>query len=374
MRKFTWTFKMQLHDLMPSQAIQRKSRIQSLFCGAIPSGLFFPFFLKLSGVLILTISAFLIVASPRPASGAINGFYHIQEVKPHVFVWVAEDVLDQEGDPQYTRAGNAGFIITQDGVVVVDTTNSPFNARALLYEIRQRTDLPVRYVINTSATPDMMLGNESFVDFKPVILSTPGAAQAMREYRNEFPVRIEGDWRLEASMRGIHPTPPTQTFKGKETTLPLGGQTIKVINLGDNTAPGDAAVYLPQSKVLFLGDVFENDYIPRIGVANVENWIKTLNKVESWNVDIYVPGHGHPAGRAQVVEFRHFLQWLTGQVRSGIQKGKTLKQIQNALVPFQNYHWHAPELESEAVAGVYRSLTKPGKKSTTSATSASTSH
>ncbi len=305
-----------------------------------------------------TLALFLLLAAPRAGfSSSDSSYYHISEIKPNVFVWVADDILDQQGDPQFNRAGNAGFIITQDGVVVVNTTNSPFNARAVLYEIRKRTNQPVRYVINTGGSPDIMLGNEAFVDFRPVILSTPKAALEMRQYRNEFPERLQEDWRFAVSMRGVHPTPPTQTFD-KETTLQVGGQQIKLINLGDNITPGDAAVYLPASKVLFLGDVFENQYVPRIGPANIDHWIATLKKVQSWDVDVYVPGHGQPGGKASVLEFQQFLEWLSGQVQLGLKKGMTLSQIQNALVPFQQVRYHAPELESQAVAAVYRFLVK----------------
>jgi len=297
---------------------------------------------------------------------ANDSFYHIKEIKPNVFVWVAEDVLNQEGDPDFDRAGNAGFIITQDGVVVVNTTNSPFNARALLYEIRKRTDQPVRYVIDTSASPDMMLGNEAFEDFKPVIISTRQAARAMADYKKAFPGRVGGDWKIAARMRGIHPLPANKVFD-KELTLHVGGQDIRVIDLGDNASPGDAAVYLPGSKVLFLGNVFENEYIPRIGSANMDNWIATLRKVGSWDVDVFVPGHGQPAGKAQVQRFQGFLEWLYGRVRSGYQQGKSLSQIQGEMVPFQNLHWHAPELESEAVAGVYRALAKKSDQASSSA-------
>ncbi len=337
------------------------SRVPATFSprAARLTGMLFPWLWVPFGLL-------LVLAAPRTVFPANDSFYHVQEINPHVFVWVAEDILNQEGDPQFNRAGNAGFIITQDGVVVVNTTNSPFNARALLYEIRKRTDQPVRYVINTSASPDVMLGNEAFADFSPVILSTPQAAEQMRNYRNEFPARLDRDWKFAASMRGIHPLPPTQTFD-KDTTLDLGGQQIKLINLGDNNSPGDAAVYLPQSKVVFLGNVFENDYIPRIGSANLKQWIETLQKVVSWNCTVYVPGHGLPSGPVQVQRFQQFLEWLSGQVRLGIQKGKSLRQIQNELVPFQSVHWHAPELEGEAVTAVYRLLTRQDNQASSSA-------
>jgi glyoxylase-like metal-dependent hydrolase (beta-lactamase superfamily II) len=303
---------------------------------------------------------------PRTSLAADDSYYHIREIKPNVFVWVAEDILNQGGDPEFNRAGNAGFIITPEGVIVVNTTNSPFNARALLFEIRKRTDQPVRYVINTGASPDVMLGNEAFEDFQPVILSTPEAAQAMRDYKNEFPARLGGNWKIAASMRGVHPLPPTGTFE-KEDTLQLGGQEIRLINLGDNTSPGDAAVFLPASKVLFLGNVFENEYIPRIGSANINQWIETLLKVESWDAEVYVPAHGLPGGKAQVRQFRGFLEWLYGRVRSGFQEGKSLAQIQGEMVPFPNLHWHAPELESEAVAAVFRLLARSESQASSSA-------
>jgi cyclase len=336
-------------------------------CFPSPTGRFLK---PLVPCLFAALTLLLFLAAPRTSFAVDDSYYHIQEINPHVFVWVAEDILDQEGDPQFNRAGNAGFIITDDGVVVVNTTNTPFNARALLYEIRKRTAQPVRYVINTSASPDAMLGNEAFADFSPVIISTPQAAQEMRSYRHEFTSRVEGNWRIAASMRGIHPLPPTETFD-KEATLQIGGQQIKLINLGDNASPGNAAVYLPQSKVLFLGNVFENEYIPRIGSANLNQWTETLQKVGSWDADVYVPGHGQPGGKVQVQRFRQFLEWLSGQVRLGLQQGRSLQQIQDGLVPFQSVHWHAPELEAEAVAAVYHLMARNQSQASSAAESTS---
>ena len=313
----------------------------------------------------LALLAFFILIFPRPLVPAEEGHYKILEIKPHVFVWLAEDILEQEGDPNFSRAANAGFVITPEGVVVVNTTNTPFNARALLYEIRQRTDLPVRFVIDTSASPDAMLGNEAFEDFRPTILSTPAAATLMSRYRSELPRRMEDDWRLAASMRGIHPTPPDKTF-AQDMTLPIPSTPIKLINLGDDASPGDAVVYLPQSKVLFLGDLFENEFIPQMNSGNIRGWIRALRKVESWDVDVFVPGHGPPGGRQQVEQFRHFLEWLLNQVQSRLQQGKTEQQIENELVPFQGYQWHAPEQESKAVAAVYRQLTGSSKEASAS--------
>jgi glyoxylase-like metal-dependent hydrolase (beta-lactamase superfamily II) len=336
---------------------QKPKRAGKTLCGlaALPTGQFLLGKVKTPAWAVLAILASFLLVTPRTLFSADEGNYKILEVKPHVFVWLAEDILEQEGDPNFSRAANAGFVVTPEGVVVVNTTNTPFNARALLYEIRQRTNLSVRFVINTSALPDAMLGNEAFEDFSPTILSTPAAAALISRYRSELPRRMEDDWRLKESMRGIHPTPPDQTFE-QEMTLPVTSPPVRLINLGDAVSPGDAVVYLPRSKVLFLGNLFENQYIPRMDSGNIRRWISTLRRIEAWDVDVYVPAHGEPGGRQQVEQFRQFLEWLLNQVQARLRQGKTQQQTLEELVPFQNYHWRARELESKAVSAVYQQL------------------
>ncbi len=286
---------------------------------------------------------------------AAIGQYNVQKIKPNVFAWVSDDVLSEAGDPLFNRPGNAGFVITPQGVVVIDSTNSPFNARDVLFEIRQRTDLPVRYVINTSGNPDLTLGNEVFEDFKPTILSTPQAQAWFELYIKNLPARLDGDWRLARAMRGIHPTIPTATFNSK-TNLSGVNMKIQMIPLGANDTVGDAAVFLPQAKVVFLGDLFNNGYFPWIGRGDVRHWIQTLREVESWNADVYVPGHGEPGTKADVAAFRKFLEWLTGAVEARIKKGEPIEQVEKELLPFQNYKWHASELQQEALDEVYSQL------------------
>jgi cyclase len=287
-----------------------------------------------------------------------NGLYELREVKPNVFVWIPDDILDQDGDPQFSRAGTAGFIVTPEGVVVVDTTNSPFHARELLYEIRQRTDAPVRYVINTNSSGDYTLGNEVFVDQQASLISSSAAQARVRMYREELARRMEDEegWRLQARMRGFHITAPAQTFQG-EMTLHFGGQDIKLFSvLGRDESAEDAAVYVREPKVLFLGDLFRNNYFPDIGSRDVRHWIEALRRMETWDADTYVAGHGAPGGKKELGEFRSFLEWLVAQVETRIKEGKSLDQIKKELALPETRRWHAPELAPEDVEAVYRQI------------------
>jgi glyoxylase-like metal-dependent hydrolase (beta-lactamase superfamily II) len=292
---------------------------------------------------------------------AAVGLYQVQEIVPDVFAWIPDDVIDLESDPQFCRAATAGFIVTSDGVVVVDTANSPFHARELLFEIRKRTEAPIKYVINTSAAPDHMLGNEVFTDQESTLISTAAAKAGMEQYRRELRARLQADdgWRLQPRMRGIHVTPATQTFQG-DITLRMGDREFKIVSLiRESDAAEEAGVYIPSAKTLFLGQLYENHYFPRIGTRDVHRWIEILRRVEGWDVSTYVPGHGPPGSKKDLTDFRKFLEWLVVQVEMRLTQGKSTADVQKELLLPKIYDWHAPELAADAVADVCRQLGAP---------------
>ena len=192
---------------------------------------------------------------------AMGGRYTVTEVKPHVFVWVPEEIHDIDGDPKFTLAGTAGFIIGPEGVIVINTANTPYHGREILYEIRQRTDLPVKYVINTDSRGSHILGNEAFTDQRAVIISTPLTAIEMSNYRHDLVNRMaaggEEGLRMRQRMRGIHFTMPTQEIS-KDMTIGVGGEEVRLLLPMAGPSPGNLVVYLPRSKVLFLGDLWQN--------------------------------------------------------------------------------------------------------------------
>jgi len=246
----------------------------------------------------------------------MGGRYTVTEVKPHVFVWVPEEIHDIDGDPQFTLAGTAGFIIGPEGVIVINTANTPFHGREILYEIRQRTDLPIKYVINTDSRGNHILGNEAFTDQRAVIISTPVAAVEMSDYKHDLASRMavggEEGVRMRLRMRGIHFTMPTQEIN-QEMTLGVGGEEVRLLLPMAGTSPGNIVVYLPRSKVLFLGDLWQNGSVQKSTSADLKKWVEYLRKVQTWGVDFYVPGNG-PPGDGQALD--KFCKWLEGLEKS----------------------------------------------------------
>jgi cyclase len=295
-------------------------------------------------------------AWPAITSG-VGRLYELREVKPQVFVWIPEDIIEQDGDPDYSRAGNAGFVVTSEGVLAVDATNSPYHAREVLYEIRQKTSQPMRYLIDTGGAGDEVLGNEVFADLRVPILSTPAVQSAVRDRAQFIGQKLAGNEKLGRRFRGIHVTPPNQTFQG-ETDVRLGGESIRLIPFDPSLHA--AAVFVPGSKVVFLGDLFQNHYFPRLDSRDARQWIDALRQAESWNADVYVPGHGDPGSATDVEEFRSFLESLVSQVQSCIAAGKSPQQTRSE-VTLQNYPWRAHELAAGLVEGVYQQLSTSAK-------------
>jgi glyoxylase-like metal-dependent hydrolase (beta-lactamase superfamily II) len=299
-----------------------------------------------------------------PAIGRAAGWqYKVRELKPGVFAWIPDDVIEFDGDPQYERAGNAGFVITSEGVVVINATNSPFHAREVLYEIRHRTDEPVRYLIDTGSASDETLGNQVFADLKASILSTPRIQAEIRDRGQALVQRENSSEDFQRRLRGVHITPPNQTFDSAET-LELGGQAVRVISFAGLDA---VAVQLPAARVVFLGDLFQNQFFPQLDSRDIQRWIAALREAEALDADLYVPGHGDPGSKQQLTEFRQFLEWLTHEVQTRQAEGKTLDQTKAELVPFKGYAaWHAGELQPELVADLYGQLASRGSSAANS--------
>ncbi len=275
----------------------------------------------------LALACLLLAALPLRA---VRGRYRIVEVKPHVFAYVPDDILDYDGDPRFALPGTAGFVITPAGVVVINTTNSPNHASELLYEIRERTEQPVVTVINTDARGDHMLGNEVFVDQKADIITSAAAQAAMKEYHAQLLQRLndssEESFRLRNRMRGIHFSLPNHTFD-QSLTLHVGGVEFRLERLGAGPSPGDFVVYLPASKVLFMGDLYENGLVPGLKPGEIPGWLDILRRVETWDVDAYVPGHGDPGNKQDLAQFADFLTWAATQLAPPTLKSLPLLQV-----------------------------------------------
>ena len=186
---------------------------------------------------------------------------------------------------------NAAFVVTPQGVVVIDALGSPELAQRLLAAIRQRTRAPIHTVVVTHYHADHIYGLQVF--------QAEGARILAHEAAKEYLTSETAQLRLQASRQDLWPwvdektrlVAATQWIQGP-SDFEVGGVTFKVIPVGPSHTAEDLVVYLPQKKVLFAGDLVFRNRIPYVGQADSRHWIEALHHLLEFDARVMIPGHG----------------------------------------------------------------------------------
>ncbi len=306
----------------------------------------------------LALSAFVVVSwtSNGSASQAIADQYPASllyskpvEVIPNV--WSA---IGQTGPSTYENAGhnnNLSFIVTQEGVVVVNGGGSYLLAQALHQEIKSITDQPVRLVINENGQGHAMLGNAYWGEQGVKILAHEDAASNFEERGHNILESARS--RLKDRAAGTEVRLPDETFSDRRV-LQMGDVTIEVLMLGPAHSPGDTQVWLPQQKLVIAGDIaFHERMLPIFEDTDTAGWVETWeNAFEQLNALYVIPGHGHPTNMDQVRRYTLFyLQDLRARIAEHIEKGGGLE---NAYYVDQSRWEHLDTFEELATRNAGR--------------------
>jgi len=206
---------------------------------------------------------------------------------------------------------NAGFVVTDAGVVVFDSLGSPSLAWALRDKIREITDKPVLKVIVSHYHADHIYGLQVFQDEGAEILAPRGAyeylesvtaAERLDERRFSLDPWVNDDTRLVRPDRLIE----------DEYRFSLGGVDFQVNYLGSAHSEGDMTLYVVQDRVLYSGDIIFEGRVPFIGDADTKRWLETLESLETSELVALVPGHGPAAADpvGAVARTRKYLAYL----------------------------------------------------------------
>jgi glyoxylase-like metal-dependent hydrolase (beta-lactamase superfamily II) len=184
---------------------------------------------------------------------------------------------------------NVGFIVTEKGVVVVDTQMMPDLAKELIKEIKAVTDKPIKYAINTHWHTDHVGGNEVFAAEGVPIIAHDFTRKKVAERRKE---QDEGKADESMAMLGdLKLTPPDISFD-TNMILDMGDKVIELKFLGGGHTSGDIVVYLPKEKVLFSGDLFMKSGLPDYrDDASIDNHIASQKKMQAMDIGKIVCGH-----------------------------------------------------------------------------------
>ena len=250
------------------------------------------------------------VSAPVSGKAAAAWPMRLQQVARNVYFVQGQSALGSPANRNFIS--NAGFVITNDSVVVIDALGSPALAEELVKQIRTVTRKPISHVLLTHYHADHIYGLQVFAALGAKIVAN---AQA-REYINSETAHL----RLEASRKDLAPwvndstrmVPASQWLTAGSSQLTVGGVDFVLQHMGPAHTPEDTAVFLPQSGVLFIGDVVFRNRIPYVGQADSRHWIAALDELLKLPVKIMVPGHG-PASdspRKDMQLTRDYLRFL----------------------------------------------------------------
>jgi glyoxylase-like metal-dependent hydrolase (beta-lactamase superfamily II) len=240
-------------------------------------------------------------------------------------VWMVQGLAALGTPANRNFISNAAFVVTADGVLVIDALGSPALARELLAAIGRITPQPVRWVVVTHYHADHVYGLQVFKDAGAEVwaqregrayLQSDAAALRLQASREELAPWIDAQTRLVAADRWID---------GPER-LVLGGVEVLLQPAGPAHTPEDLAVYLPAQRVLFAGDLVFRGRLPFVGTADSRRWIDALDRLLALDTEVIVPGHG-PASREAVADLRLTRDYL-------VHLRETMGQAARDLEPF----------------------------------------
>lgn len=262
------------------------------------------------------------------ASARADFDYHLQPRQIADGTFLLEGSTENFAKSNGGNIVNTGFIVTDSGVVVIDTGPSRRYGEALRQAIATVTDKPVTQVFLTHHHPDHVLGNQAFADVP--IAALPGTTQLMRDHGDtlaENMYRMVGDW-----MRGTETLLPTQV--AQPGTVEIGGRSLRLLALSGHTG-ADLAILDEKTGVLFAGDiVFYQRALTTPNSPGLQAWLRDLDTLQALHYNVLVPGHGPIATDARPLDqMRDYLTWLDQLMRDAAKQGADMAELIRSPIP-----------------------------------------
>ena len=296
------------------------------------------------------------------AADASTASSELFELKP-----VADGIYAAIAAPRYKVNSNATVILTNDGVVVVDSHSKPSAAFALYREIQSITKQPIKRIINTHFHWDHWQGNQVYAEAYPGLeiiasertrdnLTRPGAGSGgipyielqlelvpkeIEKLGNELASATDAaqKMRLEANLRQteayleelrqMKPALPNRTFD-RTVSLNVGEREIQILLLGRGHTDGDVFIHLPKEKVVATGDALI-DWMPFMNDGFPEDWVRTLDALEKFDFTQIIPGHGGVMPKEQLTFFRGYIADLVAAIKAADAEGASLDEMKKTL-------------------------------------------
>jgi cyclase len=255
------------------------------------------------------------------------------------------------------RGCNSSFVVTDAGVVVIDTPMVPIEAKKWRGEIEKHGE--IKYVINNESHNDHVAG-DCWMGGR--LVAHEGTREAIKQNNRE---------RFEQQLKWMAPDAlplgrdfcyrlPEITFKGS-LSLYLGKHSFHILEMPGHT-PSETAVFVPEERVVFTSDNVVQG-MPILFQAVPDAWLKSLKKLAKLEVDTVVPGHGGVCDKAQLRVMYDNVKYLVDEIRAAIARGWSLKEVQEKVTFAERFPLVGPgdmtaPMRHGSIAHIYEILKK----------------
>ena len=263
---------------------------------------------------------------------ALSPAASVHRIGPDLYAYISDN----------DASANSTFLVSDQGILVVDTGVNAQEGRQLLDEIRKVSRAPVRWIVNTHYHPDHRGGN-AVVGPDAVIISTAFTRSQL----------VDSEYRAAVN----------ETVGKTGISLYVGGHTVRIYHPGPAHTRGDLVVYFPDQHAMATGDLFLTNSCPAMDDGDMENWITALDHMLALPLEHIIPGHFELATKNELQRFRNYLADLRDQVARMHSNGLSLEQIQkllelDAYKDFRQFPQYEATFKDNAAA-YYNQLQKP---------------
>ncbi len=251
------------------------------------------------------------------------------------------------------------FAVTEAGVVMIDSCNSPLDSRRMAAAIKKVTDKPIMFLIDTETHSDHT-GNHFIFSPSATVINADGAGAGMKKEYN--PKRAETlaaqSPEMREALKGEKMIPPHIEYKDR-MTINLGERTFELIYLKNVHSFADTAIWMPKERVLFASSAANvRTFINLRPTVVLPDVIASYKLMKSLNPEVVIAGHGQPTTTKIFDEYEGFYNLLMKRVGEMAAQGKSLDEIKKELKMPEYADWQGQDRLAVNIDAAYKSVKK----------------
>ncbi len=251
----------------------------------------------------------------------------LEPVKVTETIWAIVGPLTNRTPENLGNNATFGLVITSEGLILVDSGGTRKGAEALHAVIKSISDKPIKYVINTGGQDHRWFGNDYFSRQGAKIISSEAAAVDHKQRFNDQVLRLTaliGDENFAGTEARYADILFNDSYR-----LTLGDTSIEVFHKGQAHTPGDSYVWIPDSGVVFSGDIVYVDRMLGIGEqSNSRSWVEVFEAMAALKPEVVIPGHGGPVSLEKAKKDSYdYLVTLRERVAGFIDEGGDISEV-----------------------------------------------